>query len=56
MVVALHQGGVRVGRSTHGRVVGELGTPGRAASFRGIRDRLRTTAVGCDSGDSVGGI
>ena len=56
MVVALHQGGVRVGRSTHCCVVGELGTPGRAAPFRKVCGRLRTIAFGCDSGDSMGGI
>lgn len=54
MVVALHQGGVRVGRSTHSYLFGELGTQGCATSFRGILDKRRTIAVGCDRGDGVG--
>jgi hypothetical protein len=56
MVVALHQGGVRVSRSTHCCAFGELGTPGRAAPFRRVCGRLRTIAVGCDSSDSMSGI
>lgn len=56
MVVALHQGGVRVGRSTHDCIARVLGTPGFAAALRGVCGRLRTIAFGCDSGNRVGDI
>ena len=54
MVVALHQGGVWVGTSTHGCIFRVLDTPGFAVAFRGVCSRLR--AIGCDTGDCVGDI